>query len=313
MPPVLPAADTRLLSKVAGLYYDEEMSQQEIADRLRLSRPKISRLLQQARALGVVQIIVHSAEREHAGLESSLERAFGLREAIVVSPPDDGPDATARHLGAVAAAYLQRALADGDVVGLSWGRTVHALVSSVQPRLAEGARVVQIIGGAGAPEDDAHAADVSRRLAQALGSQLTLLPAPWLVASAEARRALVSDPYVRAAFDQFGGLSLAFVGVGPLDANRGLDVEPGLADALREAGAVGDVAMCFFDRDGQPVEAPVEGRTLGISFDDLRGTGRVVGVAGGVDKHEAVRGALRTGVLDVLVTDAATAAAALAG
>ena len=307
-----PATDTRLLSKVATLYYSQDLSQQEIATRLGLSRPKVSRLLQRARDLGIVQIIVHTRERDHSELEAALEGSFGLREAIVVGPPETEPPAVARHLGAVAAGYLARTLSDTDVVGLSWGRTVHALVSSVRPRTLPDARVVQLIGGIGAPEADAHASDVSRRLAQSLGCQLTLLPAPWLVSSPEVHAALLSDPYVNTAYGYFDQISLAFVGIGSIAGNPALDVEPGLVSELRAAGAVGDVAMRFFDLEGRPVHDPIAGRVLGVSSDELRAAGRVVGVGGGPGKRDAVLGALRSGMLDVLITDSATAASVAA-
>ena len=308
-------ADPRLLAKVGALYYLQNQTQQQIADRLRLSRPGVSRLLGEARQRGIVQISVvpqddGAGEWEAADLQAELEAAYGLHEAVVTPP---GPGGLAGRLGAAAAAYLARTVVPGMTVGVTWGTSLREMVRALRPAPVARTAVVQMTGGVGPDGDGAHAADLSRRLAALLGADLHVVQAPGVVSSPAVRDALLADPYVRRAVDAAGSVDVAFVGVGALSTNPALDPGPegavpdGLRDRLGAAGAVGDVALRFLDADGQPVLSPLDDRLVGVDLPTLRALPHVVGVAGGPAKVVAVRAALRAGLLDVLVTDVRTA------
>ena len=136
------APDLYLLSKVSSLYYQRGQTQQEIADRLHLSRPKISRLLQEAQDLGIVQITVTPPQGLHVRLEERLEEHYGLTEAQVVHvEPGQPRELVMRDLGAPAAAYLARTLQPGESIGVAWGATLGAMVQSLSPLRVEGVRV----------------------------------------------------------------------------------------------------------------------------------------------------------------------------
>jgi DNA-binding transcriptional regulator LsrR (DeoR family) len=305
--------DVRLLSKVSKLYYEQGLTQHEIAERLRLSRPKVSRLLQQARADGIVQITVLSPPGIYASVEEELESRFGLQEAVVVDAgASDAPGAVSREIGAAAADYLQRTVGDGDVIGIAWGSTLNAMVSAVSSMDARDAHVVQIIGGLGSPESEVHATDLCRRLAQALGCRLTLLPAPGIVDSSAVKRALESDRHVRAALELQQNLTVAFVGIGAPTPSSvvmrdGFIMSEDELGSLRALGAVGDIALRFFDAEGRAVRSELDERVIGITLDDLKRVQRVVGVAGGEQKDAVIRAALAGKLVDVLVTDVSTA------
>jgi DNA-binding transcriptional regulator LsrR (DeoR family) len=310
------APDFYLLSKVSTLYYMRDQTQQEIADRLRLSRPTVSRLLQEARDQGIVQISVAPPRGLHIELETRLEERFGLAAAQVVEV-DGGADASEelrrRQIGAGAAAYLSRTIEPNERVGLAWGSTLSAMVQAMAPLPTSGVRVVQTLGGIGPPDAEAYAAGLVRRLATLLGAAAVLLPAPGVVATAQVRDALRDDPHVRAALGHFDALDTVILGIGSLSSNPvlndGHSLPPGLLTELVEAGAIGDVALRFFDAEGAPVRSSLDDRLLGISTEQLRQAPRVVAVAGGADKVDAIFGALRSGLVDVLITDHLTAEA----
>ncbi|QXD15379.1 sugar-binding transcriptional regulator [Rhodocaloribacter litoris] len=302
--------DHRLLFKVSVLYYLQDLTQQEIADRLQLSRPRVSRLLRQAREEGVVQINVVSS-MAFLDLETELERRFGLKEVLIVET-EAGERVFGQQLGVAAADYLQRTIQDGDVIGVTWGRTLQAMVNALQPRPVHPVRVVQTMGGLGPPEAEIHAANLSRRLAQLLGGTVTLLPAPGIVDRAESSAILRSDRYVREAMGWFPRLTMAFAGIGALSTNPVFERQGGILpdaayEALAAAGAVGDIAMRFFDAGGKPVKTELDERTIGITLEELKAVPRVVGVAGGAEKVEAILGALRGRLINVLITDYDTA------
>lgn len=309
------ATDLRLMSKVSSLYYLHDLKQRQIAERLHLSRPKVSRLLQQARDRGIVQISVTSPEEHFVELEAELEAQYALQEVLIAAPSFSAANGDAallkQQIGAAAARYLRRTVEDGDVLGVTWGTTLQAMMQALRPMSTRDVHVVQTLGGVGPPEAEAHAADLSRRLAQLLDGRLTALPTPGIVDSAEVRDVLLSDRYTQAALDLFSEITTAFVGIGALATNTIFTEDPAVPrdayDELAASKAVGDIALRFFDGEGRPVNTALDERLLGITLEQLGEIGRVVGVAGGPQKVEAIRGALRGRLVDVLITDHATA------
>lgn len=307
--------DLRLLTKVSKLYYEQQLTQQVIADRLHLSRPKVSRLLQQAYERGIIQITVHTPPAVHTDLEQQLEQHFGLKEATVVDVSQHtSTQAIARELGVAAAQYLQRTLIDGDVIGVSWGTTLNAMVNALSPVDTTSVHIVQIIGGLGAPEAEVHATDICRRFAHLLNCKLALIAAPGIVDSLATKQALLSDSHIQHAFSLFSDLTMAFVGIGvPIPSSvlmrNGAIISQDELDHLRELGAAGDISLRFFDVQGHLVQSSLNDRVIGIPLDQLKQIKRVVGVAGGLDKLEAIYGALRGRLINVLITDAELARA----
>lgn len=312
MPRPRSAPDLYLLSKVSTLYYLRDQTQQQIAERLRLSRPAVSRLLRDAQVHGIVQITISPPRGMHLELESRLEERFGLGVVQVVPvEPGSGRELLHRQIGAAAASYLARTVYPGETIGLAWGTTLNAMVQAMTPLPTSDVRVVQTLGGIGPPAAEAYAAEMVRRLAQLLGASPVLFPTPGVVATAEVRDVLCRDPHVQAALHHLDALDTVYVGIGSIASNPVLgdpQARPdGTHGALVEAGAVGDIALRFFDAEGQPVRSPLDDRILGISTDQLRKASRVVAVAGGADKVEAIRAALKSEIVDVLITDVATA------
>jgi DNA-binding transcriptional regulator LsrR (DeoR family) len=174
-------------------------------------------------------------------------------------------------------------------------------------------QVVQIIGGLGQPESEMHATDLCRRMARTLGCRLTLLPAPGIVNTQLTKEAFLSDWYVQKAMEMFNGLDVAFVGIGAPTPNSmiirdGSIITQTEMDDLLNKGAVGDIALRFFDASGYPIQSEVDQRVIGIKLEQLKEVTRVVGVAGGPEKLAALRGALSGDLVDVIITDSVTAA-----
>jgi DNA-binding transcriptional regulator LsrR (DeoR family) len=306
-------ADLRLLTKVSKLYYGQNLTQHEIAEKLRLSRPKVSRLLQQAQDEGIVQITIHTPPGLFENLEEQLEKRFGLNEAVVVEVMNPSSQvAISRELGAAAAGYFRRSVQDGDVIGISWGTTLSAMVSALQPIEVRDAHVVQMIGGLGLPEDEVHATSLCRRLTQLLNSKLTLLSAPGVVDNVNVKKALLSDSHIQEALSLFAKINVAYVGIGAPTAESvvvrgGSIMSQQDVDHLIDKGAVGDIALRFFDRFGEPVHSDLDERVIGITLEQIKYVPHVVGVTGGPQKYEVVLGALRGGLIDALITDVQTA------
>ena len=306
-------SDLRLLSKVSRLYYEQNLRQSEISERLRLSRPKVSRLLQRALEEGVVKITVHSPPGVYAELEDRLERFFQLQEVVIVDVTDpDSQDSVSYELGVAAASYFQNTIQDKDIIGLAWGSTLSSLVGALQFMDVKDTHVVQMIGGLGMPESEVHATSLVRRLTLMLNSKLTLLNAPGIIDNIDVKDVILSASYMQDVLHLFSKINVAYVGIGAPTGDSvmmkdGAIMSQADLDALLQKGAVGDIALRFFDIDGQPVITDLDSRVIGISLDQLKKIPRVVGVAGGPQKHQVVRGALKGGFIDVLITDEQTA------
>lgn len=313
MTKLAPTEEKRLLVKVSKMYYEEGLIQDVIMERLKLSRSKVSRLLEQARQQGIVHITVIVPRGISSDLEYNLEKRYHIQEAVVIEAQEsDSQEAVNRQLGLAAANYLRRTIADNDVTGVSWGSTLNNMVGALQPLQVHGVQVVQIIGGLGQPESEMHATDLCRRMAHTLGCRLTLLPAPGIVNTHLTKEAFLSDRYVNQALEMFNKLDVAFVGIGSPSPNSvmmrdGAIITQFEMDDLLKKGAVGDIALRFFDANGQPVQSEVDQRVIGIKLEQLKKVKRVVGVAGGPEKLEAIRGALTGDLVDVLITDSVTA------
>lgn len=303
-----------LLVKVARLYHEQGLRQPEIAERLHISQSRVSRLLKEAVAIGVVRTVVVPPAGVHPALEEGIAARFGLSDVVVVD--DDGEDdpGLLSALGAGGAAYLETTLTGSDRVGISsWSSTLLATVDAMQPRTARTAvEVVQLLGGVGKPSVQVKATHLADRLAQVTGAEPRYFPAPGIVASAPVRDALLADPYISEIARRWDSLTVALVGIGslqpsPLLQSSGNAVSEDDQSLLRSAGAVGDVCLRFFDAEGAAVPTGLDDRVVGISEPQLRAIPRTIAIAGGRRKFEAIRAALLGDWIDVLITDVGTA------
>jgi DNA-binding transcriptional regulator LsrR (DeoR family) len=306
--------ELRLMTRVARLYHESGVKQPEIAARLRLSQPKVSRLLRQAQEEGIVRISVRAPTGTHPDLELALEERFGLQDAEVVDVSSEEPDRINRELGVAAAFHLEQTVRSGDVIGVSsWSATLLAMVDAMHPvHGLSDVRVVQILGGGGDPAAEGHATHLVRRLASLLRAEATFLPAPSSVSTAQARTVLLAEPFVRRATELFEQLSVALVGIGGqqpsgLLASSGNVFSAEELATVRDAGGVGDIGLRYLASDGRPVDTPLDTRVIGIELEQLRRVPRAIGVAGGPSKVAAIRAALLGRWVNCVITDRFTA------
>jgi DNA-binding transcriptional regulator LsrR (DeoR family) len=305
--------ELRLMAKVARMYYMLGMRQTEICERLNIHQSTVSRVLKRAEREGIVRITVSLPSGTHTEIEEALQARYGLDEAVVVDCLEDEAQ-IAHDLGAAAAFYLENTLKASDVIGISsWSAALLQMVNAMRPsQRFKSNRVIQILGGVGSPNAEVHAAQVTRRLADLIGGEATLLAAPGVVGSRNARDVLMKDRFVREALDLFPEVTMALVGIGATEPSRGLAssgniFSPQEIKLLAGQGAVGDICLRFFNASGEQVVTELNERVISIELAQLRAVRRVVGVAGGHRKIHAIRGALRGKLVNVLITDLSTA------
>ena len=313
----LSTSELALLTKVARLYYEQKIRQPEIAKRLDISQSRVSRLLTQAVEIGVVRITIVSPNSVHPELEDVLRERLGLSNVIVAHVEDDSEESALSAIGSAGASYLEATLSETDCIGLSsWSSTLLAVVDAMAPGLVKAREIIQIQGGVGNPTAQVQATRLTDRFAAVTGGEAKYLAAPGVVANKAVRDGLFQDPYIGQVAKDWDQLTVALLGIGALQPSKLLkDSGNTLSDedlqSLRQAKAVGDVCLHYFDEDGKAVESALDDRVIAISAKQLQAIPRRIGMAGGKRKAEAILAAAKGKWIDVLITDSVTAKALL--
>lgn len=304
----------RLLAKVARLYFEVGLKQREICDALHISQPRVSRLLKEAQERGIVRSIVEIPEGLHIDLEEDIAKAYGLADVVIVDSDVAQSDSIAA-LGGATAAYLESTLTGGDVIGISsWSSTLLAAVDRMKVRTSPvAARVIQMFGGVGNPDVQMEATRLTSRLAALTGARPIFVPSAAVVSDPTIASVLGQDAGVSSVAEQWDDITVSLVGIGslnpsPLLARSGNAVSASDLDALRQRGAVGDIALRYFDAAGADVDSDLQARVIGMSARQLRDVPRRIAVAGGAHKASAIRAAVLGGWVTVLITDTQVAA-----
>ena len=302
-----------MLAQVASWYYEHGLTQEEIARRIGKSRSMVSRMLREARRQGIVEVrIRYPSLRTDEELADRLCKQFNLQRAWILAQPPPDYTLLLSQLGELGARCLRHHLRDGIHIGVGWGTAVHAVVRAMDEHPLRDATVVQIIGSLGYGDPLVDGPELARWLAQKLGASYRFLHAPLLVESEEVAQALLQERTIAQTLSLARKVDIAIVGIGTVNPalsslkRAGYITDQDLDD-LRARGAVGDIVARQLDRTGRVLDIPLNRRVIGISVKDLQRIPLVLAVAGGVTKVSAILAALRSGILDAIVTDAHTA------
>lgn len=313
------STSTELLLRVAWEYYVNDRNQGDIARAYGISPASVSRLLKSGRAQGLVTITVQLPEGLCLETEAQLRQAFDLALAYVV-PTSAVEDQLLGALGQAAAAYLSHHAHELPTIAVGWGRTISHIARHV-PQQAESpgpavGEVVEMVGTFLASSSQLQSLRLGAGLAQRLRRSAAVLAAPAVAPDPETCAALLRHAPIRDVLARARGADLAIASLGTVDPHSTLYqvglLSPDDLARLQRRGAAGEMLGRFFDRDGRPVAFALDDRLIGLTLDDVRRLPRVLVVAGGEAKREAILAALRGGLVSHLVTDEETARAILA-
>ena len=282
-------------TRIASLYYVEGLTQDQVATLVGMNRSRVLRILAAARRDGTVQIRVTTRLSRCIELERLLEQRWALTRAIVVPEPQD-PQHLRSIIGAAVGAYLSEAVTPNMTIGLGWGKTLNSGVASIQPRAADGVRVLAMLGGL-TRVSEINPSEFAWRVADRLGAECYMLAAPVYAPEKRTRDALLDHPGIAEVFTRARSLDMAVVSVGDLTPHSvfseyGLLTRDEIA-SLERAGAVGDLLCHFVDAEGNVIDHPVNDRVIAINPTALRGTRQIVLASGGWHKLTVIRAALR--------------------
>lgn len=302
-----------MLAYVAEKYYRENLRQTDIAQMIGVTRSAVSRMLSEAREKGIVEILIHHPLQFNHGLEDKLKQLLPVKRAVVLELNNNADYQNLRkRLGEAAARLMTDLIKPGDQIGVSWGTTVQASIEELDAVAIPKTRVVQLVGVLGSTRHSYSAQTLVEVLAEKIGGEGIYLYSPFIVENKRTAASLLDDPAVEESIIQGESSDIALIGIGTTVPEycsllNGNHITAKELDKIRSAKAVGDVCAIYFDDSGNVAKTGFHQRRIGISPDGLRKIPLRLGVAGNVEKAEAILGAIRGGFINLLVTDSLTA------
>lgn len=296
---------------VAKLYYFEGLSQEEISKRIHLSRPSVSRLLNDCIKEGIIQIYIDEVSSFGIELAEQIRSRYQLNHVIVV-PQSHSVEAAKEKVGQAAANYLQSILSSGMLVGISWGSTVFNTINNIKQNVNIKCDVIELIGGRENQTQDTDANMMTLKLAKILNGNCFLLQAPFMVQSKVLHDLLLEEPHIKNHFEMIQKTDIALVGLGSTNPELSAQFRSGHisiwdTEKLMQEGVVGDICGSYIDINGNICNSALNERMIAVSLGNLRHIPTVIGVAAGEKKAEIITGALRGNYIDTLIIDESAA------
>ncbi len=296
--------DKELMAEAAILYYEKNLTQQEIANKLYLSRQTVSKLLNEAIRTKVVEIHIHQPKKDCEKLEGALQSKFNLKKAVLCSTASQNEEV--RQLVTVKAAteYLLPFMLKGNLnIAMSWGRTIQTLIAQFPTIETNGNTVYPLFGATDHEESCFLSNEIARGMADKIKAKARYVWFPYLPNNLEDRDLFKKTSYYQHLLRLWDTIDIAIVGIGN---TKIIDLfERTFGHAREHSSAVGDIATHFFSQDGKILN--LYQNTLRATTENLKNAKNVVAIACGDDKVTAITGALRSNLIDTLITDEHTA------
>ncbi len=312
-----PMRETDDLVQVAWLYHVGGMSQEQVSQRLGISRFKVLRLLADARDQGLVRVSIAHETTGTLALADQLTARFGLTEVRIAPMSGEASDEAAarRAVGIIGAGFIARIGRDGPLsIGVGWGRTMAAMAQALTGLRNPDLCFVSLMGSM-ARTSETSPFDVCTRLAAITGGSAMFLPAPFLTDSEEDCRIVLRQRLVRETLLAARAAPRAIISLGDCSPKALLSTSGILtteeAAELVAIGAVADSTGKFFLADGSLADTDLNRRAPSIGLEDLRATD-VTLLAAGASKAVATLAMMRSGIVNRLIADEGVARALLA-
>lgn len=300
----------RLSIDVAKLYYKSDYSQQQIANKLNLSRPTVSRLLQHAKEKGFVQINISDPLENNLSLEEGLMIKYNLDAVKIAYAPLDTIEEIKKSISIKAAEYLYDITKDGDIIGVSWGTTLYSMARNLKYKALKGVQVVQLKGGISHSQSDTYAYEVVELFSEAFSTVGRYLPLPVMFDTVEIKELIEKDKHIQKLLDLGRQANIAVFTVGTVK-NDALLFRLGYINKkdkeILQSRAMGDICSRFIDAKGNICDKELDERTVGINLEELKEKEKRILVAGSKRKIAAIKATLAGEIANILITDQYTA------
>lgn len=313
----LPADERRdALAEVADLYYNQQLTQIEIAKRLDTTRFKVSKYLQDARAEGAVEIQVRYSNERNTSLERELAEALPLEHVVVANSQYSAYIDTLRQMGQLGAAYIDELLHEGSSLGIAWGKTIQPVVAQLPQTGRKPINAVQLTGCFETPRQSSGTRELVRQAAMAYNGQAFYLDAPLYVSEPSLKVRLMAEPLVRKTAEIQGRLDVLLSGIGGMSSLP--LTNPVFTDYLTDTdiaartSCAGSLFGYVIDERGQAANIDLNTKLVAAPLESLLATPHRIGVVSGRHKAAIASLVVRSGLINELVTDTETAQQMLA-
>ncbi|MFD3158070.1 sugar-binding transcriptional regulator [Haloimpatiens sp. FM7330] len=301
--------ERQLLIDVSVMYYLEGMTQNEIAKKLFLSRPKVSRLLKKARELHIVDININYESDSLESLKNKIKNRFNVKNIEIVKTLSNYKD-TLEEIGKTASKVLLSEIKEGMTVGISWGNTIRSTVSQMKNKKIDNVKIAELFGAFSYDMGDADMLSNATTLSSKIGGRLYPLPAPLYIEDPSTREILINNPVIKNSLNMIENCDLILTGLGSIDGNFNqpiwdIYVENDMKGKIKENGGIGFLCAHFFDENGEFLDIDINKNIIGIKTESIKNN-KIMLVAGGKKKGKALHAILKGGYVDTLVTDEKT-------
>lgn len=299
--------DIDLIIKVCNLKYREKKQQKEISKILKLSQAKVTRLLQKAIELEIIQFNIVDNKSSSTEIETKLEQKYKFKRVMVVNDEDGNGINIKALLGQRVAQYLLSIIKDGDVLGTSHSSTISEVINALPMKISREIEVVQMLGGS--YNLSFEGLDKTEELSDKFDVTPYILYAPLFVDSKTIRSAIISDSSIRDTFKHMQKINISLVGIGPFYPKssstiyKSGDLSKKEVEELESSEVIGDVFGHFFSRKGKFLKTSIEDRLISIPIEYIDDIEYRIGVAATVKKFDAIKAAVEGGLINILATD----------
>lgn len=304
------------LADLANMYYELNMTQTEIANKLSTSRFKVSKLLQEAKNKHVVEITINKPNNRVYDLESELKETFNLKAAIVLDNKVLPYEEILYSLGKVGAKYVNSLIKENSTIGVLWGKTLLNLVKHLKPQKKLPITAVQIVGAAAKNKNILDAQELIRYIANIYGGNSKYLYAPLYIDNDYARKALMHEPVISDTLFFANKSDIILTGIGTIDAMFSSTLWSNYLEKNNEydlstLNAVGCIYGRVYNNLGEELDIDINKKIVGIDTPSIKRTEHVIGIASGKFKAKSILGALRGRYINTIITDDSTASKVL--
>ena len=307
---------TALMSEVADLYYNQGMTQQEIARRYDCNRFKIAKMIQNAREQGIVEITIHKPNKRHMFLEQSLQETFQLSNAIVLDTRDLSRAEAMSVIGKTSALYLEQLLTPGSTIGVTWGKTIRSVVSALDQKTQNPVNAVQLCGCFRHLNSSDGSRSITHTIAMKFNGEYFYMNLPIYINDEQARNAMLREPLIESTLNATRKMDVVLTGVGSkssLPFNNPV-LKPYISDAdwKEEPNCLGSIYGHVIDQEGRIANISLNRKIVAASLQDVLTTPHKIAVATGRHKVGILIACMRNRYINELITDRATAEQILA-
>ncbi|RKY55777.1 MAG: transcriptional regulator [Candidatus Neomarinimicrobiota bacterium] len=297
-----------LLLLVSTLYYIEGLGQTRVAELAGISQATVSRLLEEARKMGIVQISVKPFSARDDELEEQLKERHNLNTVLVIKTiPGHSDENRRRALGHFAGPIISNLIQSNSRVCVAAGRHINSLTDNMSPSgNTPGVTFIQAMGDISTHIKEDDAIEITRKLSKRWNGQFLRLQAPAITENSQTYEAFVSHEQIKFVLSQIDNADLAFVGIGVHGNSVFYDrdfLKTNDINYLVQKGVVGEICGHFFNKYGDECNTAYRNHVIGVSLEQLKKIPQVIAVTSGPYRAEALAAAIRGNLINSLIID----------